>query len=320
VRNSGFNLTPQFSLLATLGIVPIVWTSLQWATYSVEQSTEIAEADRFSKQLWMLLFSAFSVTLLLALVAHVEHKAISERFVLAASASYWLQKGSPETVAFVKTTVQPFPNILAMAASGSILLSTIIALGFVANAFQVTCNCFIGVTRILVAMSVDGLLDRRLHLEKVDPRRHAPVRAHWIYFFASLPIIACYNLIPTWANYTLGVTFACGYVFTSSALAATRIPTRMRTSWETSEVYRVRPTVIRSIGYLGFASGGAMVLSYLILPQLGITGSIPYLIVFGVVLVSWALYLFARTKSSLAAKVLEQAPEEVPEFFEDREE
>jgi amino acid transporter len=235
---------------------------------------------------------------------------------MASSAAYWLKKGTPDTVAFVRTVLQPFPNILAMAVSRSVVLSTIIALGFLANAFQITCNCFIGATRILVAMSLDGMLDRRLGLEKVDPRRHAPVRAHWVYFFASLPIIVGYNIIPRWATYTLGVTFACGYSFTSSALAATRIPTRMRSFWQNSEIHKIRATVIRSVGYLGFASGSAMVLSYLLLPQFGITGDVPYLIVFGVLVASWTIYLYAKSKSNLASQSLDLPPEKVPEFFE----
>jgi len=82
VSKAGFNIAPVFSFLATLGIVPIAWTSLQWATYSVEQSTEIAEADRFGKQVWMLLFSAVVVTIALVAVAHYEHLAISKEFLV----------------------------------------------------------------------------------------------------------------------------------------------------------------------------------------------------------------------------------------------
>ncbi len=198
VKASGVNLSPSFSLLATLGIVPIAWTSLQWATYSVEQNTEIAEADRFGKQVWILLVSAFFVAFLLWLVAHVEQKASSAEFLNAASNAYWAQKGSPETVAMVKGILQPFPNVLAMAVSGGIFLASLIALGFFANAFQVTCNCFIGVTRILAAMSADGFIPRRLGFETIDPHLHSPVKAHWAYFIASIPVIGFYNFIPSW--------------------------------------------------------------------------------------------------------------------------
>ena len=41
---AGVSLNPPFSLLATLLIAPIAWTSLQWATYSSQQNGEIKDA------------------------------------------------------------------------------------------------------------------------------------------------------------------------------------------------------------------------------------------------------------------------------------
>ena len=40
------------------------------------------------------------------------------------------------------------------------------------------------------------------------------------YAIIALPVIAGYSLFPSWQHYTLGVTFACGYVFLMSSLAA----------------------------------------------------------------------------------------------------
>lgn len=315
VSNTGFNIAPSFSFWATLGVVPIAWTSLQWATYSVEQNTEIAEADRFGKQLWMLLFSAVVVAGALIALAYFERTAVSNHFLLAASAAYWGQKASPETVGFLKSVLQPFPNILAMAASKSVILVIIIALGFLANAFQITCNCFIGVTRILVQMGIDRVLPQKLGLEKVDPAHHAPVRAHWFYFLCSLPVIAGYSFSSSWATYTLGVTFACGYVFVLSTLAAASIPTRMSELWKSSSIHHFSPRLIKTCSYLGFSIGGAMVVAYLAVPQLGLTGNTPYLIVFGIILFSYILYIYAKSKSSLVEKALEQAPSEIEPFY-----
>jgi amino acid transporter len=315
VSSNGVNLSPPYSFLATLGIVPIAWTSLQWATYSVEQNTEIAQADSFRSQKKILIGSAVFVACLLWLVAHFEHFAVSLEFMRAASSAYWLQKASPEVVTVTKTVLQPFPNILAMAGSHSVFWASIIALGFVANAFQVTCNCFIGVTRILVAMGTDRLLPERLALDRVHPLRHAPVRAHWAYFIFTLPWLACYNFFPGWQNYTLGVTFACGYVFTFSALAATKIPSKMKSIWLTSAIYDRSPRVIRWTGYLGFSAGLAIVLAYLLLPQLGLTSSTAYLLVVGIVLVSYLLYVYARSKSPLLDERLQETPTEIEQFY-----
>jgi amino acid transporter len=243
--------------------------------------------------------------------------AVSDEFVIAASAAYWGQNGSPETVSLVKNVLQPFPNILAMAVGSSVVLALIIALGFLANAFQITCNCFIGVTRILVAMATDGMVPRKLALQDVDPIRHAPVKAHWFYFLASILWIAAYDLIPTWSNCTLGVTFACGYVFVLSSLAATRIPTNksMSECWKNSEIYGVSAGTIKFVGYLGFVSGGAMVLSYLVLPQLGITGFVPNMVVLGIVVIAYLIYVRARSESTFVDKALSQVPSEIEQFY-----
>jgi hypothetical protein len=288
---------------------------LQWATYSVEQSTEIAEADSFRKQLIMLVGSAVAVTVCLVLIARFERHAATSSFMTAASASYWLQKGSPGVVSAVKGVLQPFPNVLAVAVSRSPFVVLIIALGFIANAFQITCNCFIGVTRILVAMGTDGLLPRRWALERVDPVHHSPVRAHWAYFVASIPAILAYSLISTWSTYTLGVTFACGYVFTLSALAAAFIPSKMASTWKTSDISHFRPAFFKIVGWLGFLCGGLMVVSYVVIPQLGLTGDVPYFIVVGVIVVSYIIYVLAKARSPLVDKALTSAPEDIPEFY-----
>src|SRR3990172_6593412 len=49
-QDGGVDLNPGFSLLATLLIAPIAWTSLQWATYSAQQNGEIKSAGSFKDQ------------------------------------------------------------------------------------------------------------------------------------------------------------------------------------------------------------------------------------------------------------------------------
>ena len=44
VTAAGIDLNPPFSLLATLLVAPIAWTSLQWATYRAQQNGEIKDA------------------------------------------------------------------------------------------------------------------------------------------------------------------------------------------------------------------------------------------------------------------------------------
>ncbi len=54
---SGVDLNPAFSLLATLLIAPIAWTSLQWATYSSQQNGEIKSAGSFRDQAYIIVGS-----------------------------------------------------------------------------------------------------------------------------------------------------------------------------------------------------------------------------------------------------------------------
>jgi len=62
----------------------------------------------------------------------------------------------------------------------------LIGLGFTLNAFQIVCNCYIGVTRIMVAMSLDRLLPE--WVSKVDERFHTPLNAHLAYFLLTAEI------------------------------------------------------------------------------------------------------------------------------------
>ncbi len=63
VADAGVNLLPKFALGATLLAMPIVWTSLQWATYSVEQGGEIKGARVFKNQMFIIVGSMVAVGL-----------------------------------------------------------------------------------------------------------------------------------------------------------------------------------------------------------------------------------------------------------------
>ena len=95
-------------------------------------------------------------------------------------------------------------------------------------------------TRVMVAMSFDRLLPE--WVSRVSDRFQTPVNAHLVYFVASIPVIWLYNKFSygegdsqrTWASLTLGVTFACGYVFVATALAGALLPFRAKAAYEAS--------------------------------------------------------------------------------------
>src|SRR5581483_9618095 len=89
VQNAGINLTPPFSLLATLLIAPIAWTSLQWATYSAQQNGEIKDARSIRSQTFIMDGSLIVTGLLLALLAVGLQRVAPPEFLTVAGAGYW---------------------------------------------------------------------------------------------------------------------------------------------------------------------------------------------------------------------------------------
>jgi len=289
-RDAGVDLTPPFSLLSTILIAPIAWTSLQWATYSVEQNGEIKNARSFKAQAFVLVGSMILTGILLAILGWAFQRAIGTEFLYTAGAGYWL--GLPEAT-FQGAYL--WPNIVAIAIAASPLVVLLISFGYILNSFQIVNNCMIGMTRVMVAMSLDRLLPE--WFSRVDEKRHTPVNAHLAYFLGAIPVILVFNLWGEWAGLTLGVTFACGYVFVFSSLAAALLPYRAKEIYEASPGAKYKlgniPWVT-ILGGLGFVLGGIMVLMFMFYDALGLTSTLAYTVVFGVIIVSALMYFIAR--------------------------
>jgi len=141
-----------------------------------------------------------------------------------------------------------------VAVTASPIVVLLIGLGYVLNSHQIVHNCYIGMTRVMVAMSLDRLLPE--WVSKVNERYHTPVNAHVIYFLASIPVIFAYNLVPGWVGLTLGVTFACGYVFIITCLAGALLPYRAKDVYDASpgSKYTVNGLVALLFTLLGVAA------------------------------------------------------------------
>ncbi len=227
VAAAGIDLNPPPTLLATLLVAPIAWTSLQWATYSAQQNGEIKDARSFKNQSIIIVGSLIVTGILLALIAAGLERLAGPQFLYVAGAGYWSL--IPEA------TVGGFylwPNIIAIAVTASPIVVLLICLGYILNSHQIVHNCYIGMTRVMVAMSLDRLLPE--WVSKVNERYHTPVNAHVAYFLASIPVILAYNLVPGWVGLTLGVTFGCGYVFIITCLAGALLPYRAKDVYEAS--------------------------------------------------------------------------------------
>jgi len=223
------NTAPAFSWLLTLLVAPVAWQSLQWATYSAQQNGEIKEARSFQNQVFIMVGSLIVTGFLLALLGLALQNAAGTEGQVVASYGYWYV----DPTAKIADTIILAPSMLAVAITRNSLLILLIGLGFTLNAFQIICNCYIGVTRIMVAMSLDRLLPE--WISKVDERFHTPLNAHLIYFLLSIPIFALYSFrYGDFVLFTLGVTFGCGYVFAATALAGAFLPSRARALYDAS--------------------------------------------------------------------------------------
>ena len=289
-KAANIDLNPPFSLLATILVAPIAWTSLQWATYSAQQNGEIKGARSFQNQLVIIMGSLIATGLLLAVLAAAFEHAIGTDFLYVAGAGYWagLEQGKFNGVFL-------WPNIVANALAGNPIIVVIIALGYILNAFQIVNNCYIGMTRVMVAMSLDRLLPE--WVSRVSDRLHTPVNAHLAYFLASIPVILVYNLWGQWTALTLGVTFACGYVFVITALAGALMPYRAKALYDASPgaAYKVGNIPLVTIfGLIGALVGGVMVLMFMFYSALGLTSVLAYQVVFGILAVSIIWYFVAK--------------------------
>jgi APA family basic amino acid/polyamine antiporter len=307
-KAAGVDLTPPFSVLATLLVAPIAWTSLQWATYSAQQNGEIKDARSFKSQTFIIVGSLIFTGILLALLAAALEKAVGTQFLYVAGAGYWSGVG--------EATISGFwlwPNIIAVALTASPLIVLLIGIGYILNSHQIVHNCYIGMTRVMVAMSLDRLLPE--WVSRVSERFHTPVNAHLAYFVASIPVILLYNLYPNWGLLTLGVTFACGYVFVITCLAGALLPYRAPEVYEASPGAKYKlggVPLVTILGVIGFVFGAFMVLMFMFYPQLGLTSTLAYVVVFGVLIVSAVWYFLAKRAQSARGINVDYAFKEIP--------
>ncbi len=321
VQGAGIDLNPPFSLLATLLVAPIAWTSLQWATYSAQQNGEIKDARSIRSQMFIMVGSLIVTGVLLAVLALAIQNVAGPQFLYVAGAGYWSLIAEANINGF-----NLWPPIIAVALAASPLVVLIIGIGYILNGFQIVCNCYIGMTRVLVAMSLDRVLPE--WFSKVNERLHTPVNAHLAYFLASVPIIFGYNLVTqpfTWTSLTLGVTFGCGYVFVVTCLAGALLPFRAKEVYEASPgaSYKIGGyPLVTVLGGIGAIVGTLMVLAFLFAPQLGVLGNwnfenfpngvLAQVIAVVIIVISVVIYILAKSRAQAQGFNVEYAFKEIP--------
>ena len=292
VKGAGVDLVPAFAIGATLLAIPIVWTSLQWATYSVEQGGEIKGARVFKNQLFIIVGSMIAMGCSLALISWAEERAVGTAFFNAVSHSYYYGvSNSGDGIG----SVLPFPGMFAIVISNNWFITILVSVCFMLASLQITCNCYIGMTRVMVGMSLDRTLPA--WISKVSPRFRSPVNAHLLYFILGGAVIIGYNYVGWWFSMTLGVTLACGYVFVVSCLAAALLPYRAKPLYEASPGAKYTLggfPLVTVFGAVGFVFGLLALVAFLTNSAYGLTGTTPYIVVAGVFLVCLVGYWIGR--------------------------
>jgi hypothetical protein len=111
------------------------------------------------------------------------------------------------------------------------------------------------------------------------------------------------------------VTFACGYVFVVTCLAGALLPYRAKDVYESSpgSAYKVgNIPLVTILGILGFLLGGGMLLMFMFYSQLGLTSTLAYSVVLGILAVSAIWYLLAKSAQSSKGINVEYAFKEIP--------
>jgi len=269
-----------------------VWTSLQWATYSVEQGGEIKGARVFKNQMFIIVGSMIAVGVVLALIAGTEERAVGTAFFNAVSHSYYYGvSASGDGIG----SILPFPGMFAIVISNNWIITILVAVSFMLASLQITCNCYIGMTRVMVGMSLDRTLPA--WFSKVNPRFRSPVNAHVIYFVLGCVCIYGYNYWASWYTMTLGVTFACGYVFTISCLAAALLPYRAKALYEASPGAKYTLggiPLVTIFGAIGFVFGLWALIMFLTKSAYGLTGRTPYIVVASIFIICVIGYVIGR--------------------------
>jgi len=118
-----------------------------------------------------------------------------------------------------------------------------------------------------------------------------------------------------WAALTLGVTFACGYVFVITCLAGALLPFRAKEVYEASPgaKYKIGGVpVVTILGLIGFVFGAIMVMLFMLYPELGLTSGLAYTVVAGVLIVSAVWYFLAKAAQRRRGINVDYAFKEIP--------
>ena len=167
-----------------------------------------------------------------------------------------------------------FPVLIPLMGAGAIVV-VLTLLGFLTQAIQQSFNCFVGGTRILVAMSLDRVLPESLG--KISRRfRGSPVNAILFLLIGAEVLAVVLWRVPNLENYALSTSFAATIYQSLTCLAAAVFPFRAKGLYQASPISKYKVgniPLVTLCGAWGFLVGVVLITFYLLEPNLGLAST-----------------------------------------------
>jgi amino acid transporter len=266
-KAGGFNPAAGGGLYGLIGVVAIAWFNLIWAVWSMPNLGEMKHGNSFSKLNWVMQASLVFGTLVLAVTMGLLFKVLGKEFTLALGYTWF--NGT------INFPVQPYSSVLIPIMGGGAIVVVLTLFGFLTQAIQQSFNCFIGGSRILVAMSMDRLLPDGIG--KISRRfRGSPVNAILFLLIGAEVLAMVLWFVPNLENFALSTSLEATIYQSITCLAAAVFPFKAKAIYEASPIakYKVgKSPLITICGGWGFLVGLVLVTFYLIEPNLGLAST-----------------------------------------------
>ncbi|MGC8874228.1 MAG: amino acid permease [Chloroflexia bacterium] len=285
---NGFDPTAGGGLYGLIGVIAIAWFNLIWAVWSMPNLGEIKHAHSFGMLNRVMQGSLAFGTLVMALTMGLLFRVCGKEFVLTLGFNWF-----NGTIDF---PVQPYTSILIPVMGGGALIVVLTLLGFFTQAIQQSFNCFIGGTRLLVAMSLDRVLPDSLG--RISRRfRGSPVNAILFLLIGAEVLAILLWFVPKLENYALSTSLAATIYQSLTCLAAAVFPWRAKAIFEASPISRYRVgkvPLVTLCGAWGFLVGLVLIVFYLIEPNLGLASTTGLIGMIGVFVFCFVWFWVAR--------------------------
>jgi len=263
----GFDPTAGGGLYGLIGVVAIAWFNLIWAVWSMPNLGEIKHANSFGKLNWVMQASLAFGVLVLAVTMGLLFNVLGKEFTLALGYTWF--NGT------INFPVQPYSAVLIPIMGGGAIIVVLTLFGFLTQAIQQSFNCFIGGSRILVAMSMDRLLPDGLG--KISRRfRGSPVNAILFLLIGAEVLAVVLWFVPNLENYALSTSLEATIYQSITCLAAAVFPFKAKAIYDASPIAKYKVgniPLITLCGGWGFLVGLVLIIFYLTEPNLGLAST-----------------------------------------------